>query len=1698
MDILATQVYEDHDSTSTQEISYSRQQSKIVIGVLCINSKTFQIKEGITQIGRHPDCNIVLNNPTVSKKHAEIEANCQGTESWICDLNSSNKTKLNNTILRPNRCYELKNEDTLEFGMVRAIFKICRSMEDSLVPETPAAHHQKTQKTIIPGTPDSSFDNSSMVGNVSVIPATQGKEEKSVFRYPTLPPKTATSSTQKNGIQNTSTDEQDNSQNFDVEEKQNVGGSRISIYDMETQNSSFNCHDKTDVDIDDIDTQKICISRSIKNLTKSVQEQKVDIHDIETQAEAPEEVTDIHDIETQHDINIQDMKTSKKINTHNLKTRDSEKLEATKGNLEQKEKEGNLKNEVKSNVNDTVVQKDKGNESTCNPNNIDKDENQNKKLPGIEKSLQNHLEEIETSEDETSELEMSRNLLGPKELEDFIEDDDQSDEVKSKSPTFIKTSGVNNNSDVNNKSTDDENIFEAATQVNKSDEDAFKSLSKRKYTFQASLVANDYDHTDNEVVFQRYSRKDSQKNKKSSNNRVSDSEDSITDEEGRFTEIAVKMKQAVEFSQFNRSKEIKNSTNSSKDSDDLFDMLTQPVNQKDQDSSPKSNEKPKDNKYESEVDSNTPTQVINKKEMKNNMEINNEIGTKEFDDITSTQVLSTNESSLTEASCAISTGNNKKSDKEDITEIEDNTPNQIINTKKKPLDVSNNEPLCTVNPSISNVTDKCSIEDIDYEMACTQPINNIEKQKSVSSISDKRKNESNFEALAKANLDDSVERNLKAMFADIKEEHTEEQLEISTQVLELVLESSDCENICPMQNHTSNMDSNSSTDKKAMKLSISNSIPTDSSTPKSIPKNPLTSKSVSTDSSTLKSTIKDPSTSISLREKKSKKSNIAKMIQEETDISKNDESKLNKYSKNIDDQASSTSIDCEQFQQTSKVLQSDNEDILAGLPEVNISGTSSNPGSPTSSTSSEYRININHNWKRQISVKIAPKKKKPLRKSSRRTSSCRNVENAVSYHNINEPNSSTISETSSNLYTDNFNINKIPVCEHYEEKTSRKSKRLIEKTKNLCKSKESDSFAELKSVTSIHSQEKAKQSPPISNNRRTRNSSKENTDRSSVFQVEKEVPVQRAPAELMKKNVSNASGFRKRSLSITDAIDSDTSKKRKNDVNEDKSVNNRSKKKNTIDDEGNSADVDKKNSSSSINGSNNRSMSNEASLDKQAIVKIQRISLSTPTGSISSTPTELVDESDKNCKIRQNRRTNVICDIQTSDSRIVPSISSNENYRTTKNVETRKNPNRKTRKTELVADDISSQIGEESQEIEMIMNNALKRQNTGSNTERNKDTDRNTSTKTKNTRKRGNTDINTDVDNTETSSTSSILSESDNAYFEVPTLRSKRAKVSKNISSIISTTVNESTKETERNGKLSIRSTRNQQSTVDSSLEENAEMIANQTTSNNSANKRNNFRNKQQKQTTRKTKNKRQKEDFIEETSTSETNSSIETTSVLSTPNRTRRSMSSSFTTHSPFKIKHKILFTGISSNDYNKLLTKLGASQVEDPTKCTVLVTDKVRRTVKFLCALALPVPIVSVDWLINSEKAGRFIELENYILKDLAAEAKFRFKLGKSLEKSKEHKLLNGYTLVLTPNTAPPPLELKNIIISCGGKALLRPPSKLWPQQSVIISSKEDLTDAKKFLAKAPKTVTVQSTEFILTGILRQELEFNEFKLI
>ncbi|XP_017791683.1 PREDICTED: mediator of DNA damage checkpoint protein 1 [Habropoda laboriosa] len=1750
MDIPATQIFDDDDFTPTQKLLHSTPQEGIQVNKLYISfllTNKYPIKKGVTKVGRHPDCNIVLIDQTVSKIHAEIEANSREASAWICDLNSSNKTKLNNSFLRPRRCYELKDGNVLQFGVVQATYKVCRSMDDSLIPETPSANRQKQQQLIIPGTPDSSLNNSSTLGeNVSMIPGTQADKKDSVFQYPTLPAKMSTKSTLRSSIQDSSTDDStDNSRSFNASRKNSVGEQKLSIHDMETQ-KSFESYNETNDDIHDIDTQKICLSRKIKTATNSIHEQKVSIHDMETQ----------------HEIDIDDIKTPKKITVQGIRPRADSDEDIEKSGI------SGIKQEKKSTEkeNNDV----KGNESTSCSNDVDKRGDAAECVGNIQKGSQEWLQLSLTTnfEDETSEFDKSRNLLGSQNLlEDFIDDAQPLDEMRSKSSMVanaLRTDDVNEEN--GNSSTEDENIFEAATQIVKINESPLKGVTQRvNYSFKTSFVANDSDETDEEGVFQSYSRKESQ-------NQVSDSEGSNTDEEGRFTEIALKQKRAsCSFElRHNKSKEFKNDCNSTTESDDPFDALTQPVNIKNENPSTEQNKE----------------DIINDD---SDMETNEDRETEESIDVAPTQVLPSAKPSIMESRPPINVTKNKTgSDEEDITEMEDNTPTQIISPQEKALDTGKDESPIPLHPLNPNPVIECSVEDVDYETAPTQLIceNDVRKSLSTRGTSKSRKSKLSN----KVSLNDTLEKNMNAIFQDVSEESIEEQPQMSTQVLENMLQSSQSEDKLSTRSDKSNVDNKSPSNKEAEKskeaklrnvslidsasssiprkkshrfildtdigsqntenyfstltsprkrnvltdsqasvdlvehtsnkekekeetsesvsivneknsnisktpsrsvsenLSTPRSAPRELSTPKSSFKKMSTPKSSSKEMSTPKSSSKKMSTPKSLRKNKNEESNIPKVLIEKLNASMSNKDELDECSKKMDNQAT----DSEHHLQLSKILD-DDDDLLAGLPEVRISGTLSNPPSPDLS-SSEYRININNNRSTQVSIKIAPKNRRVLQKLSRRTLSNRNA-NDEPYDIVSKSDSSTICGSSSNSFSNNLDVNKVTVRKNKDEQVNKKSTRLSKVTMPEAsrRSAEKDFLPQSKPVVSIVSQEKKKQSQSTQNNKRTHNSRKsENVDHSSIFQVGKEAPVEKATAESTKIKVSNVSRIGKRSLSMMDTVESNILKKRKEDLEADAPLTTRSKKKNAITIRRQSANildfVTKRSSPFDMNSSSNRSTPDELSLGKQIMVKLVRMSSYALTGSTPpSTSTEWMIENNSNNKTKQSRHMNA------ANGKTVSNTSIKENDKTVRKQGS--TDKRITRKIDLQVEDISSQIGEESQEVEMIINGTLRGQSTNLNVEMKKDVKENSKGSTrKSTRKRGNTTVSTNIDTTDSSTTSTIY-ESDDMRFEMPTLKIKRAKISKNISKTVSSTTNESTEEPKKNTR-STRSTRGHpQSITDSSVKESS---ADQTTLNNNTSKMNNSKGKRQKQNKGKTRTtKKQKEDIIEETIFSEINSSIESASILSTPNRSRRNMSSSFTTSSPLRIKHKILFTGISNNDYNKLLTKLGASQVEEPTRCSVLVTDKVRRTVKFLCALALSVPIVSIDWLVDSEKAGHFVELENYILKDSAAEAKFGFKLRDSLEKAKDHKFLEGYTIVLTPNVAPPPVpELKSIITSCNGKVLVRPPTS-WPQKAVIVSRKEDLINAKKFLKKAPKSVTIQSTEFILTGILRQKLDFTEFKL-
>lgn len=59
------------------------------------------------------------------------------------------------------------------------------------------------------------------------------------------------------------------------------------------------------------------------------------------------------------------------------------------------------------------------------------------------------------------------------------------------------------------------------------------------------------------------------------------------------------------------------------------------------------------------------------------------------------------------------------------------------------------------------------------------------------------------------------------------------------------------------------------------------------------------------------------------------------------------------------------------------------------------------------------------------------------------------------------------------------------------------------------------------------------------------------------------------------------------------------------------------------------------------------------------------------------------------------------------------------------------------------------------------------------------------------------------------------------------------------------------------------------------------------------------------------------------------------------------------------------MLFTGLTDEDGERAVSRLGGSLARGVNDMTHLVTDKARRTVKFLCAVARGVPIVTPEWL-------------------------------------------------------------------------------------------------------------------------------------
>ncbi|XP_039255274.2 uncharacterized protein LOC120332153 [Styela clava] len=207
-----------------------------------------------------------------------------------------------------------------------------------------------------------------------------------------------------------------------------------------------------------------------------------------------------------------------------------------------------------------------------------------------------------------------------------------------------------------------------------------------------------------------------------------------------------------------------------------------------------------------------------------------------------------------------------------------------------------------------------------------------------------------------------------------------------------------------------------------------------------------------------------------------------------------------------------------------------------------------------------------------------------------------------------------------------------------------------------------------------------------------------------------------------------------------------------------------------------------------------------------------------------------------------------------------------------------------------------------------------------------------------------------------------------------------------------------------------------------------------------------------------------------------------------------------------PKKLKPKVMFTGVLDNVAEGIVVSLGGILVTDISECTHLVTDKMRRTIKFLCALTKGLHIVTLEWLRSSSQQQRFLPEEDFELKEdfqlpngEFLQEKYKFKLGETLNKARESEfpLFHNFNVFVMRNVSPPPDQMHQVLLCAGAKILPRMPSsgreEITPN-TVIIATPSD----KKACAKAVKAgCRVVTNEFVLTGILRHSVEFVEHEL-
>ncbi|GER26499.1 Pax transcription activation domain interacting protein, partial [Striga asiatica] len=176
------------------------------------------------------------------------------------------------------------------------------------------------------------------------------------------------------------------------------------------------------------------------------------------------------------------------------------------------------------------------------------------------------------------------------------------------------------------------------------------------------------------------------------------------------------------------------------------------------------------------------------------------------------------------------------------------------------------------------------------------------------------------------------------------------------------------------------------------------------------------------------------------------------------------------------------------------------------------------------------------------------------------------------------------------------------------------------------------------------------------------------------------------------------------------------------------------------------------------------------------------------------------------------------------------------------------------------------------------------------------------------------------------------------------------------------------------------------------------------------------------------------------------------------------------------------------------KIMARFGFLVASSCSGATHFVTDKFVRTKNMLEAIALGRHVVTHLWLEACEQAGYVVDERSYILRDGKKEKEIGFNMLVSLSRARQHPLLKGRRVLITPNVKPDVDAISGLVKAVGGQVVQsimnpRMKDKLIAEDPLVISCEEDYTTCLPFLEEE---VSVYSSELLLNGIVTQKLEY------